>query len=165
MPESPKSARVATLLWGVKQSFRSYVEGAGGAIEVGEGAERAADGVFAFAAVEGEGLTLDAAGKPQGAGRFRGAVRFQAHGGMLSVYLADPAVQATESGASLTVAEGATRERRVELARLDLAGSARGEHGELVVPAVLAPDGWRVLGDHYPTGTPLDPVRLRLGRG
>ena len=32
----------AELSWGLKQSFRAYVEGAGGAIETGEGAQRSA---------------------------------------------------------------------------------------------------------------------------
>ena len=38
------------LSWGVKQSFRGYVEGAGGVIETGAGATRTDDGGFAFPA-------------------------------------------------------------------------------------------------------------------
>jgi hypothetical protein len=30
----------------------------------------------------------------------------------------------------------------------------------MIIPARLARDGWQVLGDHYPAGTPLDPVRV-----
>ena len=151
-----------TLEWGVKQSLRGYVEGAGGSIETGEGVERAADGGFVFRAAPGEGLRLGAGGQPEGVGRFVGEVRFDAHGGMLKMFLADPAVEIGASGAVISVADSAARDRRVELALLDLAAAERGEGGELVIPAKLSKDGWRVLGDHYLPMTPLDPVRVRF---
>ncbi|HEY1752566.1 MAG TPA: HtaA domain-containing protein [Caulobacteraceae bacterium] len=154
-------AAVAALTWGVKQSFRAYVEGAGGSIDVGSGAERTADGAFSFAAAPGGGLTLAADGRPQGRGDFVGDVQFQAHGGMLSVCLADPRLQTGPEGAVVTVADSLTRDRRVILAELDLAAAAR-EGDEVVIPAKLARDGWQVLGDHYPPMSPLDPVRLRV---
>jgi len=50
----------------------------------------------------------------------------------------------------------------VRLADLDLAGMTTGADMELVIPAKLSKEGWRILGDHYPPMTPLDPVRLRL---
>ncbi len=152
----------ATLTWGVKQSFRAYVEGSGGVIEVGEGARRAADGEFVFASAPGAGLRLNADGKPEGAGRFLGEVRCQAHGGMLDVFLADPGVEVGPAGAAVTVADSRTRDRRVELALLDLAAAKVGDEGEIVIPAKLSKDGWRILGDHYLPSTPLDPLRLKL---
>jgi hypothetical protein len=54
------------------------------------------------------------------------------------------------------------RDRRVELAQLDLAAATIADDGEWVIPAKLSRDGWQVLGDHYPQSTPLDPVRLKL---
>ena len=154
----------ARLEWGLKQSFRAYVEGAGGSIAVGEGTTRAADGAFAFAAAPGDaGLTLDVDGKPAGTGRFVGEVRCEAHGGMLKVFLADPAVEIRPDGAVITVWDTAGRDRRVELALLDLGAATAEADGALVIPSKLARDGWQVLGDHYPPMTPLDPVRLRLG--
>ncbi|HEX3405811.1 MAG TPA: HtaA domain-containing protein [Caulobacteraceae bacterium] len=154
----------ATLEWGLKQSLRAYVEGAGGSIATGEGTTRTADGAFVFAAAPGDaGLTLGADGKPAGAGRFIGEVRCEAHGGMLKVFLADPAVEIGPEGGVLTVAESPARDSRVELAVLDLAAATTGAEGELVIPAKVARDGWRVLPDHYPPMTPLDAVRLRLG--
>jgi hypothetical protein len=152
-----------TLSWGLKQSFRAYVESAGGSIQTAEGAERTADGAFAFLAAEGEGLTLDADGKLQGAGKFVGEVRCEAHGGMLKVFLADPSVEIGPAGAVITVADTPARDRRVELAALDLAAATTADDGALVIPARLARDGWQVLGDHYPASTPLDPVRLKPG--
>jgi hypothetical protein len=153
----------ATLEWGLKQSFRAYVEGAGGSIETGEGTTRTVDGAFVFAAAPGDaGLTRGADGKPQGAGRFIGEVRCEAHGGMLKVFLADPAVEIGPDGGVLTVADSPVRDSRVTLALLDLAAATKGDDGALVIPAKVSRDGWRVLPDHYPPMTPLDPLRLRL---
>lgn len=154
----------AKLEWGLKQSFRAYVEAAGGAIETGEGATRTADGPFTFPPASGDtGLALGADGKPVGTARFVGEVRFEAHGGMLKVFLADPAIEVGPNGGVVTVADSAARDRRVTLAMLDLDGAQAGEDGELVIPTKLAMDGWQVLGDHYPPMTPLDPLRLKLG--
>lgn len=152
---------ITKLSWGVKQSFRSYVEAMGGKIDVGEGASRTPDGVFAFPAGPGEGLALGDDGRPKGRGDFTGDVRFEAHGGMLSVYLADPAIEVGPDGAILTVAETPARTRRSPIAKLDLAAAAPGDDGGLVIPAAATLDGMMILGDHYPPGTPLDPVILR----
>lgn len=156
-------AGAAVLEWGVKQSFRNYVEATGGVTEASAGAERAADGAFVFAAAPGEGLSTGADGRPQGVGRFRGEVRFEAHGGMLKVFLADPAVEIGPAGGAITVADTPARDRRVTLALLDLTAAKAGEGGEWVIPAKLSKDGWQVLGDHYLPMTPLDAVRLRVG--
>jgi Htaa len=156
------ATEVMRLSWGLKQSFRAYVESAGGAIETGGGAERAADGGFTFAPAPGEGLKLGADGKPEGVGRFVGEVRCEAHGGMLKVFLADPSVEIGPAGAVLAVADSGNRDRRVELAQLDLAAAAVADDGAWIIPAKLSRDGWQVLGDHYPPSTPLDPVRLKL---
>ena len=63
--------RVTTLVWGVKQSFRAYVEATGGTISAGDGAARADDGAFVFAAAEDSDLAMEA-GRLRGTGRFRG---------------------------------------------------------------------------------------------
>jgi hypothetical protein len=152
-----------TLSWGLKQSFRAYVESAGGSIQTAGGAERTADGAFAFPAAVAEGLTLGADGQWQGAGKFVGEVRCEAHGGMLKVFLADPSIEIGPAGAVITVADTPARDRRVELAALDVASATTSDDGAWVIPAKLARDGWQVLGDHYPPSTPLDPVRLKLG--
>ncbi|HEY1926852.1 MAG TPA: HtaA domain-containing protein [Caulobacteraceae bacterium] len=154
--------QAAKLSWGLKQSFRNYVEGAGGAIEAGAGAQRDADGAFIFAAAAGEGLKLGADGKPEGVGRFVGEVQCEAHGGLLKVFLADPSVEIGPERAVLAVADTRARDRRVDLALLDLAAATISDDGELVIPAKLSRDGWQVLGDHYLPSTPLDPVRLKL---
>lgn len=153
--------KTAQLTWGVKQSFRNYVQAAGGTIGTGDGTGRDAEGAFVFQAAPGEGLTLDAEGRPTGQGGFIGEVSFEAHGGMLKVFLADPRVEIGPAGATITVADTAKRDYRVEVAKLDLAAMTV-EGDELVIPAALAMHGIQYLGDHYPLNTPLDPVRLRL---
>ncbi len=161
MTQQPGNA-AATLSWGVKQSLRAYVTLAQGAIEASEGAVRAADGGFTFPAAPGDGLTLGADGRPEGVGRFVGEARFEAHGGMLKIFLADPRLEIGPAGAILSVADTRARDRRVELARLDLAAATIGDDGAWVIPASAARNGWQVLGDHYPASTPLDPVHLKL---
>jgi hypothetical protein len=142
--------RVARLGWGVKQSFRAYVEGSGGTIEAGDGAQRAADGTFAFDAAADSDLAVAEDGL-SGTGRFRGRLAFRAHGGLLSVTLVDPWVEAAGDGWVLSIAETPTR--RTAIAKLGaLEGGALG--------AVTTLDGMMILGDHYPPGTVLDPVRL-----
>lgn len=149
--------RVTQLHWGVKESFRRYVEAAGGRIEVLAGAERAADGTFVFPAAPGGDLRLGADGKPEGVGTFLGEVRFEAHGGMLSVKLAAPSLEVGAAEAVLSVAD--ERGNRLHIAKLDLAAASSGEDG-LAIPAKVTLDGMYLLGDHYPPGTVLDPARL-----
>lgn len=159
MPDNLR-LRVSALHWGVKQSFRSYVAMMGGLTEVGGGAEIVADGGFTFAAAPDSDLRLGSDGALTGHGRFLGDVRFEAHGGMLKVFLADPALEISGSTVSLSVADSPARNNRVEIARLDLAALVSGEGGEALIPTALSMEGALLLGDHYPPTTALDPVRL-----
>lgn len=158
-----KDQQATRLIWGVKQSFRSYVEATGGTIAADHGAERVADGAFAFAPAaggnSGAALGLDGSGKPHGQSGFSGEVLFQAHGGMLSVRLADPIVEIDAAGGRITVL-GDERSGRLEIARLDPLAMTEGDAGEILIPASLSMDGSFLLGDHYPPGTALDPIRL-----
>ncbi|HEY9218841.1 MAG TPA: HtaA domain-containing protein [Phenylobacterium sp.] len=161
MSNDASPERVVRLTWGVKQSFRNYVEAVGGAIATAAGAERAADGAFTFSAAPGVSLELTAGTSLIGAGAFVGEVRFEAHGGMLSVSFADPAVEISPTGGVLTVADRKVPGLRLEIVRLDVAAAQRAG-AELVIPAAATLDGMQLLGDHYPPGTVLDPVRLLL---
>lgn len=161
MTERQEARQVTALIWGVKESFRRYVEGSGGIIEVGSGAERTDDGAIAFAA-GADHLTLGADGKLGGRGAFVGEVRFEAHGGMLAVRLIDPAIEIGPETATITAADTPARDYRVEVAQLDLPAAELNGAGELVVPVKLAIDGSHLLGGHYPPSTPLDPVRFIL---
>lgn len=151
----------ASLTWGVKQSFRNYVQAAGGAIETSGRAERLEDGAFQFAAGSTGDLRRQADGGLAGAANYLGEIAFEAHGGMLRVRLADPSVEFAEGQGVLIVADGGSTGPRLKVAKLNLTAMSE-EDGELVIPTALTIEGSQVLGDHYPPGTALDPVRLRL---
>lgn len=153
---------VTALHWGVKQSFRGYVAMMGGVMEVGGGGEQLADGSFVFVAAPDSDLHLGSDGALTGHGRFVGQVRFEAHGGMLKVFLADPTLDISVTGGMIAVADGSDRTRRLAIARLDLAAMMTRDNGEAVIPAALTLEGCQLLGDHYPPGTVLDLVRLVL---
>lgn len=165
MTDDRKPVQAASLCWGMKQSFRNYVAASGGVIEATGGAERTEDGEFTFAAGPESDLSLDADGKPQGRATFVGEVRFEGHGGMLSVRLVDPILEIGAAGATLSIADSPTRTHRLVVAHLDMATMTRGEAGELIIPTLLAMDGIHLLDGHYPLKTALDPVRLTLAQG
>ena len=151
--------KVTGLIWGLKESFRNYVEATGGTIATENGAKRSADGSISFASGAGEALTLDADGKPQGEGGFVGKVTFKSHGGMLSIELADPVVEIGADGARLTIAvEGGSH--RLEIAKLDISAISTGKANEFLIPAALSMDAYHLLDGQYTPGTALDPVRL-----
>jgi hypothetical protein len=111
---------VAALAWGVKESFRRYVEAAG-AIEIFGSAERAGDGCFVFPATANSDLRIGADGILRGQAAFSGEVLFKAHGGALNVRLTDPVLEIGEKALVFMVAESGGRSRRAEFARLNLA--------------------------------------------
>lgn len=157
MPDAREPRRIAALTWGVKASFRGYVAAAGGTTATAGGATADAEGAFVFPAAADSDLALAADGTLAGAGRFTGEVRFEAHGGMLKVVLADPAVAPAEGGWTLSVDVGGRRET---VAKLDAAAAAPGPDGRLDLPAALTLEGYWWLGDHYPPGTVVDAVGL-----
>lgn len=153
------SARVTALVWGVKESFRGYVQAVGGTMAAADGATLSGDSEFEFPAMADSTLELGADGVLTGVGRFSGMAQFEAHGGMLSVHLAEPIVEIVGEGGSLTLDD--PRTGRVEIAKLNLAGGAD-EDGWRVVPTALAMHGSYALGGHYAAMTPIDPVRLKV---
>lgn len=148
----------ARLTWGVKESFRTYVEAAGGSINVSDGATRDSDGAIVFTALPGGDLAIPGDGPPTGAARFKGTVAFDAHGGMLRSTLTELAVEVQGDGLVLTVAQAPGSERRCAIARLGPV--ERSPQGAIMLGAVITLDGMFQIADNYPPGTPLDPVRL-----
>lgn len=153
------SARVTALVWGVKESFRGYVQAVGGTMAAADGATLSETGEFEFQAAADSTLALGADGVLTGVGRFSGMAQFEAHGGMLSVHLGDPVVEIGPEGGSLTLDD--PRTGRVEIAKLNLAGGTD-EGGWWVIPTALAMHGSYALGGHYAAMTPIDPVRLKV---
>lgn len=160
MGDEQNSRAVLSLAWGVKQSFRAYVQSAGGTISTENGATRTADGGFHFPPAADNSLTFGP--EPGGRGVFGGEIKFDAHGGMLAVFLADPVIEMTPKGLMLSVADAPSRKWRVEVALLDVAALTRPTPDEVVIPTSLTIEGIQLLGDHYPFRTPLDPVHLTL---
>ena len=153
---------ITAVTWGVKQSFRAYVEGSSGSIETAAPAARGDDGLFTFpvdSSAGAPGLTLDPTGHLAGSAALAGEITFRAHGGMLNVRVGDLMLEVRPEGAVISTAD---RAGRLDLAELNLAAATREPDGALLVPATMAKDGWLILGDHYPWKTPIDPVRLNV---
>lgn len=164
MTDGRAQLRILALEWGVKESFRRYVEATEGEIAALDGATRAEDGSFIFPAREAEGAALSPwGGEPAGEARFTGAARFHGHGGMLAVFLADPAIEVSPEGWRLTACDSPRHDQRIVVATLQPPGPAEAGGTELVLACAITYDGGQLLGGHYPPGTPIDAVRLRLG--
>ena len=146
------------LTWGVKASFRGYVEAAGGSIAVSDGATRADDGAIVFKALPGGDLSIDADGTANGSMSFEGKVTFDAHGGMLKSTLTELRIEAGDDGLVLTVLEAPANEGRCAVATL---GPVEvGADGTITLGSQITMDGMWQIADNYPPGTELDPVLL-----
>ncbi len=146
------------LTWGVKASFRGYVEAVGGSVTLEDGATQNEDGTFAFEAVPGGDLTIAADGGATGSMRFRGSITFNAHGGMLKSTLAELGLEVGDEGLILTVLDAPMNKDRCTIAKL---GSVEvGSDGSMIIGAEITLDGMYQIADNYPPGTELDPLRL-----
>jgi hypothetical protein len=165
----------ATMTWGVKESFRSYVSGTianGDWTTTGNASYATPD--FTFGEGTGE---LDAA---DGSGdvAFDGAIEFTGHSGALAVTLADPAVRMVDDSAAVLLLDVTTGDRvaaqagdtsrttseAVPFVELDLAGGRHetSEDGTITfsdVPTQLTEQGHGVFDD-YAAGEAFDPVDL-----
>ena len=146
------------LTWGVKTSFRTYVEGAGGSITLSDGATRAEDGSFVFKAVPGGDLTIAPDGSATGSMRFQGTVTFEAHGGMLKSTLTELGLGVGDEGFVLTVLDTQLNRDRCAIAELSLFEVGSGE--TISLSAKITLDGMYQIADNYPPGTELDPLLL-----
>lgn len=146
------------LVWGVKASFRSYVEAAEGTITLSDGATRADDGTFIFIAEPGGDLVIAPDGTATGAMRFQGSVMFEAHGGMLKSTIRELGIEAGEDGLVLTVLDGPMNKRRCSVAELGPVESST--DGIMIITTRITMDGMYQIADNYPPGTELDPIAL-----
>ena len=146
------------LTWGVKASFRGYVEAAGGSITVSDGAVRAEDGAFIFSAASGGDLTIAPDGKATGSMRFQGTVIFDAHGGMLKSTLTELGLEAGDEGLVLTALEGPMNTGRCAIA--EVYPIEVDAEDAITLGAKITIDGMYQIADNYPPGTELDPLRL-----
>ena len=146
------------LTWGVKASFRAYVEAAEGTITLSDGATRADDGAFIFTALPGGNLVIAPDGSASGSARYQGTVTFDAHGGMLRALLTDLGLEAGPDGLVLTAPQAPLNTSRCVIATLGPVEA--GPDGGFTLGAVITLDGMFQIADNYPPGTVLDPVQL-----
>lgn len=146
------------LSWGVKASFRSYIEAAGGSIDLSDGATRAEDGTFVFNAVPGGDLAIAPDGSASGAMRFEGTITFDAHGGMLKSTLTELGLESGADGLVLTALQAPLNRDRCAIAKLSPVDV--GPDDAITLGAQITLDGMYQIADNYPPGTELDPVRL-----
>jgi len=146
------------LTWGVKASFRSYVEAAGGSITLSDGASRAEDGSFIFRALPGGDLAIAPDGSATGAMRFQGTVTFEAHGGMLKATLTELGLETGTDGLVLSALEAPLNRDRCVIAQLGPVEFSAGE--AVTLGAEITLDGMYQIADNYPPGTELDPLQL-----
>lgn len=155
-----------SLVWGVKESFRSYIETgvAQGSITVSGGAERV-NGVFWF----GQDESSWAQGAARHSTTYAGSVRFRGHAGVLDLTFSDPIVRvdSASTGTLLVTVNG----RQVAIATLDLSAASRtsvtGGVGYANVPVTLTAEGAGVFsyngGQFYPAGTAMDRLSFVVG--
>lgn len=139
------------LIWPVRTSLIRYLSALpDGALSVEDGVEAdPVSGAFIF-----PGDPADESER-----RFRGDLRMRAHGGMLFVRIAQPALEDGDGGGlDLTVLAPGEGGGRLVLAHL--AERARTD-GAVLYDTRLAEPGAALFGGYYRPGEELDPVEIR----
>ena len=155
----------ATLIWGFKESFRSYISGT-----IANGEWTVADGATYQTPDFGYDHGSGSYDHGSGSVAFEGAIRFTGHGGILDTTVANPTIRFDGGTATLyldvrgTTQEGAiVDERGVAFATMDLADhvsdSRSGDIFFQDVPATLTAAGATAFGT-YESGEALDPVTV-----
>lgn len=166
----------ASLSWGVKESFRSYIGSsiANGSWEVSNGATYETPS-FGWSTATG---SIDPA-TGHGQVAFTGTIVFTGHDGLLHLVLADPIIHLGDDGAELlldvlsndTTGALTVDEQDVPFATLpiDVAGAGWEAGGTLDLPALapvtLTEAGAAAFGGFYAAGDELDPISLSVTLG
>jgi hypothetical protein len=165
--ETPGSSPAGSLTWGVRESFRNYVQGpiARGNVALSGGAAANRDGTFQFPAATGGTRTT---------ATFMGSVRFTGHDGELDLTIANPRIEINGMTGTLFVdvlspasSEGqAGEQRNVAFATLELSRArpveSVGGASWTNVPTALTEAGARAFGGNYRAGQAFDPVSFTV---
>ncbi|MBO1415280.1 HtaA domain-containing protein, partial [Streptomyces sp. FH025] len=153
--------------WGVKASFRTYLNGPasqGGAIELTGGATTNADGTFHFGLASAKyDLATHALSSS-----FTGGVHFTAHHGALDVALSDLKVTTSGTTGTLTAdtaskeSMGATEITRRQDVPLVTFTVGRDTTAGVPTSAKLTEQGAQAFAGFYQAGTDMDPLSLLL---
>ncbi len=160
----------ATLSWGFKESFRSYISGsiANGEWTVADGASYETPD---FSWSDGEGSYEDG-----GVVAFRGSITFTGHGGILNTTVANPQLKFIDADTAVllldvsgTTQDGAeVNSPAVEFVELDLSAATVEETDGVITvtgaPAVLTAEGSAAFGT-YESGEEFDPVSFTVEPG
>jgi hypothetical protein len=150
--------KTASLRWEIKDSFRNYVIGVGGTIEVTTPAS-VADTYYEFP----RSATSASAAAAGSVLMFRGAVSFTAHHGLLRLVVADPWIHFGGRYGQLSIGAAAAADvvgSRIIVADLEIPEAAK--RGEILcwtgAGTRLAKDGAAAFDFNYPPGTELSPI-------
>ncbi len=151
----------ATLSWGFKESFRSYISGT-----IANGEWSVADGATYETPDFGWSSSTGSYGRPANRIQFEGSVRFTGHDGILDTTIANPRIEWSRESGTLyldvvgTTQEGAPiDERGVEFATITVPSETREDGGISIVDATatLTDAGAAAFGT-YQAGETLDPL-------
>ena len=164
---SPKKVAAGSLTWGVKQSFREYVSGPIAKGSISTSGAGTSGGAFVFG--QATGGTFDTA-TGLGTSKYTGSVRFQGHGGILDLTLANPVVR-VDSASRGTLLVSINGGGAVPFATLDLAAATKSDVSGATrwagVPAALTSQGSAAFSyngsSFYQAGTAIDPVSFTIG--
>ena len=161
----------ATLGWGVKSSFRTYISGgiANGSWSLaGVGY---ADGRFGWTGGAGSVNSADS----RGLVRFPGSVSFTGHDGVLNLVLSNIAIRVSGAGSATLIADVHSTDMSgkaadfsgVSFATIRLSGSTGpgSTFSASGAPATLTEAGAKAFAGFYSAGAELDPVSFRFPLG
>lgn len=154
-----KGVSQASLSWGVKESFRSYISG-----NIAKGSWETNGTTYSGGNFVWNGTAGAVAGN-NGVIQYTGAVRFTGHDGVLDLNIADPEVQFDGNTGTLFAnvrssdMDGNSRDfGRVALATLNTQASGSGDSLNLTATTALTAEGAKAFADFYPAGIELDPI-------
>ncbi|MDN4613739.1 HtaA domain-containing protein [Leifsonia sp. F6_8S_P_1B] len=165
-----RSVSGASLAWGVKSSFRSYISGG------------IANGSWSLSGVGYDGGAFTWSGgtgsfnpsETRGLVRFPGSVSFTGHEGTLNLVLSNIAVRITSPGSATLIADVHSTDMAgtpadyasVAFASIALDGGTSGSaYSAEGAAATLTADGAKAFAGFYTAGAALDPITLRLPLG
>ena len=164
---TPTASDDGVLDWGLKESFRAYVEGpiADGEITMIAPATRNTDGTFRFP--DGTGEVDPDAGTVSV--HLAGGVSFYGHEGSLDLTIDDVRLQIAGGTGAIVVdmRSGAETYPDLEIVTLDLGGQQLDPDPDGVVTLIdvattLTAGGSTALGEFYPPGTSMDPFTFMI---
>ncbi|MEA9986974.1 HtaA domain-containing protein [Subtercola sp. RTI3] len=161
----------ATLTWGVKQSFVSYITGPIAKGNIATSGVSAGDG-FTWSGGTGTFNASDSRGLVS----FGGSVHFTGHAGALDLAIANPRVQILSASSAVLVADVASKALQgsgvngtVSLASIDLSSAsaqvAGGRARWVDAPTTLTASGATAFGGFYTAGQALDSLTISAPLG